>query len=81
MIRIISLIFFIFLLLVLVALAYFNSEPVLFDYLFGKTELPLSILLLLCFILGVIVASSFYATKIYRQKRQLKQLKSARKHV
>lgn len=76
MLRIISLLFFLISLIIITALAYLNSELVHFDYLLASTELPLSVLLLISFILGVLVSTISYLGVIYFQKRQLKRYRS-----
>ena len=60
MIRIISLLLFVLLLFVLISLAYLNADQVIFDYLFSKTEISLSILLLFSFLLGVVLSTLVY---------------------
>jgi len=74
MIKIFSFILFALLLICLVFLAYLNSNPVLFDFLIDKKELPLSILLLLCFLAGVITSTFAYIGLIFLQKRKINKL-------
>ena len=76
MIRIISIILFALTLLSLVFLAYLNSDKVYFDYLIAKTEIPLSILLLFCFLTGVLVSTLAYISLIFFQKRKIDKLTS-----
>lgn len=76
MTRIISLLLFVLLLFVLVSLAYLNSDKVVFDYLFSKIEISLSLLLLFCFLLGVGLSTLVYISLIFFQKRKISQLSS-----
>ena len=78
MTRIINLIIFILILISLAFLAYFNSEIVEFDYFFAKSEFPLSILLLLAFISGVVVSTVTYSTIVFLQKRKITRLLASR---
>lgn len=76
MIRIISFLLLSLLLLILVFLAYLNSDKVAFDYLISKTEISLSLLLLFCFLSGVILSTLAYLSTIFFQKRKIEQLSS-----
>jgi len=74
--RIIGLVFFFLILILLFVLAYLNSEMVHFDYLLNQTELPLSILLLVCFLAGVALATLSYTVVIFSLNRKLDKLTS-----
>ena len=76
MIRIFSLLIFVLLLFVLISLAYLNADQVIFDYLFSKTEISLSLLLLFSFLLGVVLSTLVYISLIFFQKRKISQLSS-----
>ena len=47
-----------------------------FDYLLNQTELPLSILLLVCFLAGVALATLSYTVVIFSLNRKLDKLTS-----
>jgi len=76
MIRIISLFVFLAVLLLLLSLAYVNAEPVFIDYLIATTEIPLAILMLICFLAGVLLSTISYLGVIMLLKRRLKRLRS-----
>lgn len=79
MMRIIALIFFFLVLVLLFTLAYLNSEIVLFDYLLSQAELPLSLLLLICFLVGVVLATLSYSGLIFSLKRKINKLTSSKR--
>jgi len=76
MIRIISFLIFLVVLIILLSLAYVNAEPVFFDYLFASAQIPLAILLLLCFLAGALLSTISYLSVILFLKRKLKRLQS-----
>lgn len=80
MIRIISLFIVIFVILSLGVFAYLNSNLVQFDYIIAKTELPLSILLLFCFLLGVLLSAFALVSLIFAQKLKINKLSASIDH-
>jgi len=72
--RIISSIFFFIVIALLFFLAYLNSEVVHFDYLVNTTELPLSLLLLFCFLTGVVFTALSVAGIVVSLNRKLDKL-------
>jgi len=80
MMRIIGLIFFFLVLFLLFVLAYLNSEIIHFDYLLSQAELPLSLLLLVCFLAGVALATLSYSGLIFSLKRKINKLTSVKRH-
>ncbi|MDH5518088.1 MAG: LapA family protein [Gammaproteobacteria bacterium] len=80
MIRIINLFLVILVIVFLGILAYLNSDPVHFDYFLASTELPLSILLLFCFLLGVLLSAFAMAGLIIVQKWKIKNITSSVDH-
>jgi len=80
MIRIIRFIIVISVIFSLGVLAYLNSNNVQFDYLLAKTELPLSILLLFCFLAGVLVSAFALIGLVLAQKLKINKLTSSVHH-
>lgn len=50
---------------------YFNAQPVEFDFLLGQFNGPLSVVLLLAFVIGVLVASGLILLRVLRLQMHL----------
>ena len=71
MLRSTSLLLLFFVAILIAILAYLNSEPVRFDYLFSEIQLPLSILMMICFVCGALTSWVVYMGIVMRLKKQL----------
>lgn len=69
--RILSLLFTLFMVLVGVSFAIINANSVTMNYYIGELTLPLSMLLIFTFTLGVLVGVLAMLPKIFNLKRQL----------
>lgn len=79
--RIFSYFFIVFLIIVGVSFAVLNAAPVTIHYYFGVNELPLSLLLILCFIFGVLLGLVMSLIVYLRYKRANARLRSRLKIV
>lgn len=70
MARIFSLILFLAVLVIGLAFAVLNAEPVMLNYYFGSREVPLSMLLVLALILGAILGVLGSLFKVVRLRRE-----------
>lgn len=61
-------------LLIVVLFSIANVANVTFSYLFGSVRLPLILIILGFFLLGVLLVGSFTYYKIYTQQRRIRQL-------
>lgn len=59
--------------IVVVVIAIFNSEPVIFNYLAGTLQLPLIIFLLISFVFGILVGMVLMLGRTRRAKLKLKE--------
>lgn len=57
------------------AIGYFNLTPVQFDYLFGRTDIRLVLLLLIVFALGVALTLLCCSIGLLGQHRELRRLR------
>lgn len=77
--RILTYLFLIVLILFAFTFAVLNAEPVSINYYLGKTQLPLSLLLILSFILGglfgLLTAFTIYVKLKYTNRRLKHRLK------
>jgi lipopolysaccharide assembly protein A len=55
--------------------AYLNAEPVALYYYFGQRTLPLSLLLILFFIMGAFIGLGVGSWRLFRVKRELSRLR------
>lgn len=74
--RIISLILLILLVLLGITFAILNAEVVNIHYYFGRSQMPLSLLLVLTFSLGMLIGLLVSSVFYFRAKRELFRLKS-----
>lgn len=79
--RIITYIIFIIILLAGIIFAYLNASSVAFNYYFGIKTMPLSLLLIVAFGIGILVSFLFVViswlrlkSKIFRQKKHIRNL-------
>ncbi len=83
--RIISFIFLIILILLGITFAILNAEAVNINYYFGHSQLPLSLLLVLTFsiglLIGLLVCSVFYLRAKRENYRLKSRLKTTEKEV
>ena len=83
--RIVTLLFVILLVILGAFFTALNAQPVVVNYLIGKVELPLAVLVLAPFILGILMASLFFGLRIFllssRNKRLDKKLKKIQNQV
>ncbi len=79
--KIFGLIVVLILLVIGVTFALLNAAPVSFHYYFGAKELPLSILLVLSFTLGLLLAFVIMSVSILRLKAQKRGLNKRLKTV
>ncbi len=58
------------------SIGYFNAQPVVFDYLFGRWEIPLIALLVVDFALGVLIALLVVGARVLSLRMELRRLRS-----
>ena len=74
MLRTLNVLFVLLIVILVATTAYLNSQTVLFDYLAGNIEIPLSILLVFCFLLGAVIATIASIGIILQQKYRISRL-------
>ncbi len=73
--RILSLIVLTFVVVIGISFSLLNSEMVTLHYYIGSERIPLSILLLVVWIFGILVGSLATYPKIFRLKMELRRLR------
>lgn len=79
--RILSYVFTLFLMLLGISFAVLNAEPVLINFYVGSSKLPLSLLLVLALIFGVVLGLIVSLTHYIRLKRANSRLRQRLKLV
>lgn len=77
--RIVTFLILVLVVLVGVAFAVLNAQPILLNYYFGSREIPLSLLLVLALGLGAMLGIVASIGLLIRNKREMQKLRKAAK--
>ena len=75
MTRLVSLIIVLAILVIGIAIGYFNAQPVEIHYLFGKTQFPLIAILIAAFSLGVLLAVALVSARLLGLRVEMGRLR------
>lgn len=79
--RIVSILLTLLLIIVGIAFAALNAKAVEINYLIGKTELPLAVILLIALTSGILMTMLLMGVSLIKLKAKNKRLQSKLKHT
>jgi putative membrane protein len=79
--RILSVLLTLLLIIVGIAFAALNAKAVEINYLFGKTELPLAVILLISLAIGIVMSALVFGVSIIKLKAKNAWLESKQKRA